>query len=373
MITLTQSTQLNGYQVHATLRKREKNHPFIAVLLLAKEQGGWIDPASVHQNLLPALPPKASQNLLERLNLQGYLEALASPILPSPDLPILREAGFLTEEIPSFHQFQLTEFGWESAQAEEIWVPMKGVYDFQLVESPFVEQRVVGLDLRPSLQDDRKKDRQPNQTCPKSLKGLIGTTFQLGKEEYRLEALEEKCFFLPKETAKLTLQADPQKGVQVIIEAKQLSLSFQQDLLRLTHASIREELLRNAVPDQYHPAENWLSVPFDAKQLAFERAVHLAKPELQGETFQSISLPQIAHQPDTEETAQDWFEAMLHQQLDRYFFSETEFREFQEEFRGRFLAYSPSLLSREALLAQLPPNPKHFYARMKLRAPQLLS
>jgi hypothetical protein len=197
----------------------------------------------------------------------------------------------------------------------------------------------------------------------------------LGAEEYRLEGLEEKCFFLPreKEKSQLTIEADPKKGVSLAIKDSEWGVDFQQDLEFFTHAHIREELLTNAFPSQYQQAKKWLEVPFDPRQLSFSRKVNLPKPKLAGEIFQPIDLPGITHQPDSYEDAQEWFEKLLHQRLDRYFFSEAEFQDFQENLQRDFQAFRPDLLSQEAFLAQLPDTRANFYARMKLLAPQLLS
>ncbi|GAB4413682.1 MAG: hypothetical protein OHK0039_20870 [Bacteroidia bacterium] len=348
MLTLTQALPLEGYQVQATLRKREKNHPFIAVLMLAAEQGGWVEAETVHQELLPALPPKASQNLLERLKLQRYFE-------------------------PNEEGFSLTELGFRSAQQQEIWVPMQGVFDLHLVDSPFVAQRVAGMELRPEIQDDdpKKQKRLPSKACPDYLQEFIGQRFQLDGEEYQLDDLEEKCFFLPKESAHLSLKADPKKGVEVWVEATQGQAtfsSFQQEIPDFTYGDVRQQLLAQAF-SSYDLDHDWLKVPFDSKQLDFERKVHLAEPTLQGQHFQPIGLPGVAHQPASEQDAQEWFEALLHLRLDRYFYTEEAFEEFQKTIEQDFRTHKPSYLNRAEMLAQLPAEPQHFYTRMKLLDP----
>ena len=73
MITLRKNEQVEIYQVELALKEKTKQSPFIAVLILAQEQGE-ITAETLKDYLLHTLPIRACNNLLIRLTQQGYLE-----------------------------------------------------------------------------------------------------------------------------------------------------------------------------------------------------------------------------------------------------------------------------------------------------------
>ena len=307
MITLTQNVKLKGYQVQATLRKRDQNHPFIAVLMLADENAGLVTASQVAQSLLPELPKKASQNLLERLTQQGYFEE-------SEDL------------------YQLTDLGWQSARQQEVWTPMEGLYDLYLLESPFVPQRIVELTLIPEREDRKnpktKDDKDHTRLrVPDELSNFGGNFFTSQAETYEWENAEAYCFPLDTTPATLTLTADPKKGVSLRIQGE--GIGYEQDLPDYTYAQIRQALLIGEFRDLYVSSHDWVSVGFNSQQLDFSRKAEIRNPRIEEVAFNAIYLDHVSHQPDDQDTAQQWFETLLTRRMDQYFFSEADFQAFQ--------------------------------------------
>lgn len=360
MITLTQNIKLKGYQVQATLRKREQNHPFIAVLMLPSAQNGQLTTEKVHKHLLPALPAKAAKNLLDRLLAQGYFTQVNEDT------------------------YELTDLGWRSGQQQEVWTQMEGLYDFYLVDSPLVPQRIISMKEITNhlgrIEEERsfkhkngknKNKRADTQRLPTEMSHLEGNHSLLGSEKYLWEKFEKNCFPLPEIQATLTIIADPKKGVS--LEIKGNGIHYKQDLPDYAYEQIRQDLLMGEFGDLYVPSHDWVSVGFSSQQLDFFRKAEIRNPRIEGMAFNPIYLDQVSHQPDDQDTAQQWFETLLTRRMGQYFFSEEDFQVFQKKIRDDFRSYSPELLSREEMLEILQGQSDSFYTRMKLLAPMLLS
>lgn len=354
MITLTHEVTLKGYQVQACIRERKKQHPFIAVLLLAAEQGAVLSKEVLHQKLLNALPLQASKNLLDRLSAQGYFKAES-------------DSG----------KYELTDLGWQSAQNQEVWTYLEGLFNLYLIESPFVTQKIVAMESpQPTPQRNHsEKSNQSNEEekpiyLPTSLKNL-SEQFELGDKTFKWESVENKCFELHDIKAKMTLSADSQKGVQLRLKGGEVN--YGQTVSDLSYGEIRKNLLSGEFRDLYDADNDWVSVRFNQQTLDFQRKVTIRKPELKGFLFSPSEVNLVNHQPEDESSAQQWFEALLAQKLDSYLFSEADFESFQKQVLSPFDSFTPTLLTRQEMIHTLAQNPDHFYQRMKLLAPVLLA
>ena len=120
MITLRKTEQIEIYQVELALKEKTKQSPFIAVLILAQEQGE-INAETLKDYLLPTLPIRACNNLLIRLTQQGYLEKKRQQNFRNN---IWGNSFYDEEDINDYigSVFTLTELGEQSAVDKSFWV-----------------------------------------------------------------------------------------------------------------------------------------------------------------------------------------------------------------------------------------------------------
>lgn len=123
MITLRKSEQIEIYQVELALKEKTKQSPFIAVLILAQEQGE-ITAETLKDNLLPTLPIRACNNLLIRLTQQGYLEKKRQQNFRND----IWGRSFYDENESDYNNsiFTLTELGEQSAIDKSFGLVKKG-------------------------------------------------------------------------------------------------------------------------------------------------------------------------------------------------------------------------------------------------------
>ncbi len=123
MIILKRKEEIRKYQLELVVRVKTKQSPFIAILILAKEEG-LISAEILQKTLLPVLPLRACGNLLERLYKLKYL-------IENSELNI--------------REFRLTEFGEHCAEDKSFWSEEKGLYDIYISDSTLISQQLIYL------------------------------------------------------------------------------------------------------------------------------------------------------------------------------------------------------------------------------------
>jgi len=343
-ITLTQENlEVRGYQIHASLERRQENSPFIAVLLLALENGGTLNANDLKDQLLPTMPLRASEDMLLRLTNQGYFE----------------HGG------PG--DYFLTEKGTASAQNEEIWIPEEGVYDVYTVQNAFVDQKVVKLKAEQGKIDDREEELKEDKKLQERLEDL---EIELGSEELRITEIKGKYFEKPLEQASLEMNLTPDKTT-LGIRCKELS--FDQDITsHIFYSSLREDLIRQVYGNQYNSEKDWVAINFE-EDISFERSIWLDEPNLREETFKPTQIKRVDFQPLSQEDANQWFLHSLKEGLNEYFFDEESFRAYQEKKIESFRSFLPDFVSREVFLEFLKDRAASFYEIARIQAPMILS
>ncbi|MEO1419044.1 MAG: hypothetical protein AAFW00_27565 [Bacteroidota bacterium] len=343
-ITLTQNNlKVRGYQIHASLERRQENSPFIAVLVLALENEGVLSADDLKEQLLPTMPLRASENMLLRLTNQEYFAH--------------SDSG----------DYFLTEKGTESAQNEEIWIPEEGVYDVYTVQNAFVDQKVVKLKAEHREIDDRKEELKEDKKLQERLEDL---KIELGNEKLRITKIKGKYFENPLKMASLEMNLTPDKATLGI---RSEGLSFDQDITSyISYSELREALIRQEFPDQYNSGKDWVAIDFE-KDTSFERDVWLAEPNLREETFDRTQIRKVDFQPISQEDANQWFLHLLKEGLNEYFFDEESFRAYQKKKIEPFRSFLPDFVSREVFLEFLKDSAASFYEIAQIQAPIILS
>ncbi len=211
MITLRKNEQVEIYQVELALKEKTKQSPFIAVLILAKEQGE-ITAKTLKDYLLPALPIRACNNLLIRLTHQGYLEKK-------------RQQNFrnnIWEEDENDYNdsiFTLTELGEQSAVDKSFWVGEKGVYNIYISHSNLLNQQIIKIEKVDRSEDDRNGNRITR--TPHFILQYHNQILNLNKKEIRIEEIEDKCFQLKSLDCTLEIEAKENDVLIRIVNQKQ--------------------------------------------------------------------------------------------------------------------------------------------------------
>lgn len=112
MIVLRKKEKAKLYHMQLTLEKKGKDPPFLAVLMLARENGGQITSQAVRNKLMPSLPFRACENILFRLQEHEYLDS----------------------------NFSLTDKGHKSAETRSYWEPERGAYEVSILDSDLVDK-----------------------------------------------------------------------------------------------------------------------------------------------------------------------------------------------------------------------------------------
>ena len=140
MITLKQNTEIEIYQVELAFKVKTNQSPFIPILILAQEllddEDYYIDSEILQEKLLPALPLRACENLLERLTLQGYFDEI-------------------WDDDDKFLGYELTEQGNESAKDESFWIGEKGVYNVFVSKSKLIQQGIIKTEKVDRAENDK--------------------------------------------------------------------------------------------------------------------------------------------------------------------------------------------------------------------------
>jgi hypothetical protein len=336
MIILQKKETVNVFQVAMELLTKTKDSPFIAILMLAKELGGSINPERLREKLFPNIPLAACRNLLVRLELQEYFEEYDD-------------------------DFELTDKGQESASDKSMWIGEKGIYNVYTTETPFSEQRIIGIEpVKNKTIDDR--DQKP-QKVPFELSNFENQEICLKETVYRIEKIDNKCFMLPDENGILKLSAEPKQKAMLSIKGREIK-EFGEEMA-FDFEALQSDILSKKFGHLYK--EGYVLVAFNIQNTNFLREIKIEKPVLMNEVFEPTYFKDIKHRPATEQDAQNWYLHLLTNSIQKYFISDSDFDNHSLAHTQLFQPhFNLAAKKRNELIVDLAKEKSSFYQRAKL-------
>lgn len=306
MITLKRNEDIEIFQVELALKLKTKQSPFISVLILAQEldkDNYYITSEDIQSDLLPALPIRACENLLKRLQSQGYFEK-----------ECINEKGYL-----------ISEQGAESAADKSFWIGEKGVYNVFVSKSNLFEQRIIRTEKVERAEDNRNTNilRTPN-----GIRQYENQILTINKTEVLIEDVEEKCFQLKPVNAILEIQA---KGNESVLKlSKENQILFQTNF-EIEENALQKELLATCSVFEYDQDKEAILSEFNKDNLSFNRKVKISKPIFKRNQFYQVELENISHIPSDKQNAELWYWELLYKNMNDYFLDENSFKEYASE------------------------------------------
>jgi hypothetical protein len=313
MITLKRQEEVEIFQVELSLKVKTKQSPFIAVLILAKEQEE-ISAQSLQEILLTSLPVRACENLLKRLEQQGYLQKRQNDMF-----------GYRQTYRDAFENYSLTEFGEQSAVDKSFWIGEKGVYNVYVSKSNLIQQRIIRTEKVEKAEDNRNTNIQ---WTPNEIRQYEKQILSINKSEVLLEDVEEKCFQLNPASCILEIQAKENEGILKL--SKENQFLYQTDL-DLDESVLQEELLSASNEFEYHSDNKAILTAYSKDNLSLKRKVKIAKPIFKRVPFNPVELENISHIPSDNQNAELWYWELLYKNIDKYFLDENSFTDFTIE------------------------------------------
>ncbi len=334
MITLQRKETIQVYQVSMELQIKTKENPFIAILILASEEGNRTTAGNIQDSLFGGtLPERACENLLQRLELMGYFKK------------------------DSYNEYELTYKGIESAKDNSFWQGEKGVYNLYISDNELVGQKLIKFTREERSKDDRD-DRKI--TTPNFIQNFENQTFNFSEKESRIEKIDSQCFQLQDET--WDLQINAQKNEKPILSLKEKHENYFKREIDFTFEDILTEILRN----EFDFDGKNIEVGFNENNLNFIRDVFVQNPKFQGFPFEKLEVKDINHIPKNKYEANEWYIALLIKNIFKYFLSEEDFNIFSEKERQKFQThYNLDLITQNQMLNYLE-DEGYFYQKAKL-------
>lgn len=306
MITLKRDEEIEIFQVELALKSKTKQSPFIAILILAQESdkdGYYICSEDVQSDLLPSLPIRACENLLKRLQNQGYFAK-----------ECIDDKGYV-----------ISKQGIESAIDKSFWIGEKGLYNVFVSKSNLIEQRIIRIEKVERAEND--KDSRTKQ-LPREIKQYENQVLTIDKKEVLFEDIEERCFQLQPLICVLEIHA---KGNESILKISKDSQSLFQTDLEIEENILQEELLVACGEFEYDEDKKAILTEFSKDNLSFNRKVKIGKPIFKNNQFNPVELENISHIPSDKENADLWYWELLYKNMNDYFLDENSFKEFATE------------------------------------------
>ncbi len=359
MITLRKTEQIEIYQVELALKEKTKQSPFIAVLILTREQDE-ITAEILKDYLLPTLPIRACNNLLIRLTQQGYLEKKRKQNFRNN----IWSRSFNDEEDEEDYNnsiFTLTELGEQSAIDKSFWIGEKGIYNVYVSHSNLLNQQIIMVEkVDRNLEDDRNVNRQ---YTPEFFLDYQNQILNINKKEIRIEEIESKCFHLKPIDCSLEIETKDDEG---FIRIKEKQTLFQSSF-ETNEMELREELLTNTNEFEYNESKKVVLSEFDQDNLSFNRNVKLKKPYFLDNYFSSVEIENISFIPSDKQNAELWLYEILFKDIDKYFLDDISFNEFVVN-KAKLITthYNIELPTRQELKQNISENENTFYQTAKL-------
>lgn len=313
MITLKRNEDIELFQVELALKAKTKQSPFISILILAQEQE-LISAETLQENLLTSLPVRACENLLKRLEQQGYLQKEQSD-----------RFGYRQTYQDTFANYLLTEFGQQSATDKSFWIGEKGVYNVFVSKSNLIEQRIIRTEKVERAEDNRNTNiiRTPNE-----IRQYENQILSINKTEVLIEDVEEKCFQLKSANGILEIQS---KEHETVLKLNTNNQTLFQTDIDIKENILQEELLTACGEFNYDEDKKAILTEFSSDNLSFNRKVKIGKPIFQRNQFNQVELENISHIPSDKENADLWYWELLYKNMNDYFIDENSFKEFATE------------------------------------------
>lgn len=313
MITLKRNEDIEIFQVELALKAKTKQSPFISILILVQEQE-LISAETLQENLLTSLPVRACENLLKRLEQQGYLQKEESNMF-----------GYRQTYQDSFANYLLTDFGQQSATDKSFWIGEKGVYNVFVSKSNLIEQQIIRTEKVERAEDNRNTNiiRTPNE-----IRQYENQILSINKTEVLIEDVEEKCFQLKSANGILEIQS---KEHETVLKLNTNNQTLFQTDIDIEENILQEELLSTCGEFNYDEDKKAILTEFSNDNLSFNRKVKIGKPIFQRNQFNQVELENITHIPSDKENADLWYWELLYKNLNDYFLDENSFKEFATE------------------------------------------
>ncbi len=358
MTTLRKTEQVEIYQVELALKEKTKQSPFIAVLILAQEQGE-ITAETLKDYLLPTLPIRACNNLLIRLTQQGYLEKKRQQNFRNDFFGY----SFYNEGENDYNGsiFKLTELGEQSAVDKSFWVGEKGIYNVYVSHSNLLNQQIIKTEKVERSEDDRNGNRIIR--TPHFISQYHNHILNLNKKEIRIEEIEDKCFQLKSLECSLEIET---KEDEALIRIKEKQTLFQ-STYEINENEIKEELLSNTNEFDYDESKKVVLSEFKQDNISFNRKVKLRNPYFQNNQFNSVDIENVAFIPSDKRNAELWLNEILFKGIDKYFLDDKSFNEYSANKARPILEhYKVALPTREQLKQNFAERENAFYQTAKL-------
>lgn len=358
MITLRKTEQVEIYQVELALKEKTKQSPFIAVLILAQEQGE-ITAETLKDYLSPTLPIRACNNLLIRLTQQGYLEKKRQQIFRNDNWG----RSFYGKDENDYNSsiFTLTELGEQSAVDKSFWVGEKGIYNVYISHSNLLNQQIIKTEkVERNLEDDRNANRQ---YTPGFVLEHQNQILNINKKEIRIEEIEDKCFQLKPLECSLEIET---KEDEALIRIKEKQTLFQSSY-EINENELKEELLSNTKEFEYNENKKVVLSEFNQGNISFNRKVKLRNPYFQNNQFNSLEIENVAFIPSDVQNAELWLNEILFKGINKYFLDDKSFNEYSANKAKPILEhYKVALPTREQLKQNFAERENVFYQTAKL-------
>ena len=370
MITIKKSESIELYQLKLTLKKKVKQNPFIAVLMLAQElfdnESEYINSEILREKLLPVFPLKSCQNLLKRLSYEGYFDEVWDY---NGELIKVSKEDFIKSDYKSFQQksdfvgFVLTELGEQSAEEKSYWIGENGIYNVYVSQSNLMSQRIIKIEKVERSEDDRNGNKISE--TPYIITDYQNEILKIKDKECLIEEIDKKCFKLNPLDCTLEICAKDTEGKFTIGKGNQ---EFFNSSFEINEIDLKEALLKNAEELHYDIDKKALLMHFDADNLSFFRTVKLNKPVFKNHRFDTVSIEQVLSLPINQNEAIKWYWSLLVNNIHSYFLSDEEFYIFSKQILEPFSQHYPNIKapSRQKCIQYLEDKPNIFYQTAKI-------
>ena len=358
MITLRKTENIEIYQVELALKEKTKQSPFIAVLILAQEQGE-ITAEALKDYLLPTLPIRACNNLLIRLTKQGYLERKR----PQNFRNDIWGCSFYDEAENDYNGsiFTLTEIGEQSAIDKSFWVGEKGIYNVYVSHSNLLNQQIIKTEKVERSEDDRNGNRIIR--TPNYISQYHNQILNLNKKEIRIEEIEDKCFQLKPLECSLEIET---KQDEALIRIREKQTLFQSSY-EINENELKEELLSNTNEFDYDESKKVVLSEFNKDNISFNRKLKLGIPYFQNNQFNSVEIENVEFIPSDKRNDELWLNEIMFKGIEKYFLDEKTFNEFTANKAKPIIEhFKVALPTREQLKQNFAERENAFYQTAKL-------
>ena len=336
MITLRKNEQIEIYQIELALKEKTKQSPFIAVLILAKEQSN-ITAKSLQQNLLPPLPLRACENLLQRLSQQGYLKE-------------------------RYSRYTLTDIGKQSATDKSFWVGEKGVYNVYIGHLKLLTQKIIRREKVERSEDDRNGNQAID--TPHFISEYKNKVLKINEKEIRIEGIEKKCFQLKTPNCSFEIEAKDDASLFKIRKEKQTLFETSFDT---NETDLKKELLQSSNEFKYDKDKQAILSEFNPENISLQRKVEIKKPVLKSIPFDPVEIDNVSFIPLDKENADRWYGELLFKNTNKYFLDESSYKEFADEMATTILQhYKITIPERSKLIEMYSKRENAFYQTAKL-------